>query len=257
MFYCGVRKLVRNKTIRCKPLIFLILSGNYILFFYGNRMNKYFLTLLFASFLLMYSSSLAQIDYDDLNKTTSTIEFGVLGGVDISTFYVEKNNTNEEVKMRSGFSGGMFFRYVFDDNFSIQPAAIFTMMGGEINTSAEKHIYKYNCLNIPIIVNMTFPMHDVIKPRLFMGPEFGIIMDADEEVSHGDGGRMQNNIKNKFNKPNFCMVFGAGVDYAVGRDNLIIDFRYNIGLNDINNGFSNNKVYSRNFSVMAGYSISL
>lgn len=159
--------------------------------------------------------------------------------------------------MRSGFSGGMFFRYVFDENFSIQPAAIYTVMGGEINSADEKHLYKYQCLNIPLIINMTFPMHDVIKPRLFMGPEFGIIIDANEEVTSKGNQNMDINIKNKFNKPNFCMVFGAGIDYALGTNNLEIDFRYNIGLNDINNGFTNNKTYSRNFSVMAGYSISL
>lgn len=220
-------------------------------------MKKIFLGALCLCIFIMHTTLKAQTVFDYPDKKSSDVVLGVQGGIDISTFYFDKNNENQEIKMRSGFSGGMFFRYVFDENFSIQPAAIYTVMGGEINSADEKHLYKYQCLNIPLIINMTFPMHDVIKPRLFMGPEFGIIIDANEEVTSKGNQNMDINIKNKFNKPNFCMVFGAGIDYALGTNNLEIDFRYNIGLNDINNGFTNNKTYSRNFSVMAGYSISL
>ena len=199
----------------------------------------------------------AQNEYFNSNANNSRFEIGLLGGVNVSTFNLEKIENNNDLKMRSGFSGGILLRYVFDENFSVEPAAIYSMMGGKIYSASGDHVYKYNWINIPLIVNMTFPMHDIIRPRLFMGPELGIILDADEEVTAAGGNSISIDVKNKIKKPNFCMVFGAGIDYALGTNNLEIEFRYNVGLNDINDGFMNNKVYTRNFSVMAGYSISL
>lgn len=220
-------------------------------------MKKIYILLFSLVLLAMQTFTFGQSGLYDYPEFNSKLEVGFLGGVSIATFNLDKNSPDSEIKMRTGFSGGVLLRYVFDENFSVQPAVLYSMMGSQLNSSTERHEYKYNYINIPVIVNVTFPMHDVIKPRLFMGPELGIVLDANEEITLPDKRVVKSDIKNKVKKPNFSMVFGAGIDYALGNNNITVDFRYNIGINDINDGFLTSKVYSRNFTIMTGYSIAI
>jgi hypothetical protein len=221
----------------------------------GNLKRIYILLIIF--FICLPIGVRAQFDFSVYGRSDNGFELGVLGGVGVSSVNLENKIESEEIKMTTGFSGGVFLRYVFDENFSVQPAAIYSNMGGEISSSAKKHVYKCDYINIPVVLNMTFPMHPVIKPRIFMGPEFGIVLKANDEVEESGINRSEANIKSRIKKPNFCMVFGAGIDYAVGTNNVVLDFRYHVGLNDINDGFTYTKVFTRNFSFMAGYSISI
>ncbi|MFA0962890.1 outer membrane beta-barrel protein [Roseivirga sp. BDSF3-8] len=113
---------------------------------------------------------------------------------------------------KAGFHAGMFTRITVG-NFFIQPEALFTQAGGEIelNGNGFKEVFKldYNRLDIPVLMGAKFG-----PVRIEGGPVASLMLSDDQ--------KLWDDVSANFKESTLGYQVGVGFDVA----NVIIDFKY-------------------------------
>jgi len=206
--------------------------------------------LISAVLLLIFSISFAQIPgnigYD--NNYSSIKAFGFKGGVNFSNVH---GKDVEDSKMKFGFIGGVFYDFPVNEQISIQPEILFSMKGWrfEDNDYDYKYWGKLNYIEIPILVKYKLNNLNKINPILYFGPCFGFNISSTYKVSY-DGDTDTGTIE-YMNVFEFGIVPGIMLDL---NNNFTIDFRYSIGLTDIDHI---EEEYSMDFDPVKNSVISL
>lgn len=196
------------------------------------------------------------------------IEIGAKGGVNIRSLNFKSNYTGFSNETRAGFVGGIFLKYNINEMFSIQPEVLVAVKGGRqdagkrtvagVAVPSQRFDYNLTYLDIPVLVNVTFPTQSPISPKLFFGPQVGFLLNAKEKFEENGKQIHDKDIKSNMTKADFSLVFGAGLDVAVtAKAKVLLDLRYDLGLTDLDKGFSKTKTRNRGFMIMGGFSFAL
>jgi len=140
-----------------------------------------------------------------------------------------------------GFDGGVLVQFVVQPKFTIQPEVNFSMQGVEINNNITEYSIKLHYITIPVLAKLNGS-----KVSVFAGPQLGILLSADKDVSGGSNA----DIKDQFRSSDIYLVFGA--DYKFGR-NVFFGARYNVGLQQIANNGTGFELHNRYGSLRIGY----
>lgn len=167
-------------------------------------------------------------------NTSAQIQFGLKAGVNISNF---NGSDAGDLDSRTGFLGGAFFAYDFNDMFSIQPEAFYSMKGakqtftdlGETITGT----FKLDYIEIPVLIKLNIPLKggSTVKPSIFAGPALGIKVASTVEVESG-GQSASSDVEN-VSSTDFGFVFGGALGFDVSGHELGFDVRYNLGLTSV------------------------
>lgn len=135
-------------------------------------------------------------------------DFGLKGGLNVANIVGD----SEGVSSKTGFNAGIFISGELSDNVAMQFEVMYSQQGasaGGINVN-------YNYVNVPII--MKFFVSDEINIQV--GPQLGVLasaklgdFDVRDQVSDLDG----------------AIALGFGYESS---SNVIVDFRYNLGITD-------------------------
>ncbi len=156
------------------------------------------------------------------------------------------------------FSGGVavFTRSVFDNGIGIQAEVGFTknVMGLDISAggvSVNDCSMSFNSLNIAALLCYDFHMNETFTLTPFAGLQSAIIIgDAEIEINgEPEKGSVDTTSV-------LSVVFGAGAAIKAGPGAVVIDARYNLGLNSIEEGNAEIAKFS-SLAVSAGYQIKL
>ncbi len=187
---------------------------------------------------------------------------GVQGGIGFSNLGGDVEGTDSKL----GFSAGANLAVDLHEYFRLQ------FLGQYVRKGAEEQVLgvdvKFNLDYIELLVPATLIIpieNSPIMPRLFVGPAIAFELDCSVSAEGGGvsvdvgcdefsdvSGDPDDDVETK--SIDFGVLFGGGVDVAVGNGAITLDVLYNLGLADINDipddPFS---VKNQNIQILAGY----
>lgn len=169
--------------------------------------------------------------------------FGLKAGVNLSSLTIDDPEASYD--SRTGFHAGLFLRGKFG-KVGIQPELLFYTQQTDVrNTLFGKAQDSFTYLTIPIMVKF-YPVGGL---NLQVGPQFGFLIDGERRYETlGFSG--SKDIKDHYKSSDASVSLGAGYDFGFG---LGMDFRYNLGVKDINNAVDGEAVKSRVFLISLGW----
>jgi len=148
--------------------------------------------------------------------------FGIKAGVNFANQDISGSGFAIDTKSQVGFHAGVFFNFMFSDKLGLQPEALFSMQGSKFDFSGFDGKQTLNYITIPVLLR--YNVAEIFS--LHAGPQFGLLMSAEEEFDGGD----PEDIKDDFKGTDFGLAFGAEVDLPV---KVGFGARYVLGLSDI------------------------
>ena len=183
---------------------------------------------------------------------------GLKAGLNVSDVIEDdpgEEATNFSTKL--GFVAGAYFNYQFNKLFAVQPEVYYTMKGAELTDQYNDLTLSLGYVEIPILLQFIIPINESsLKPYLVAGPEIGFNLSAITEYrENGQTTKVDN--KDNVESTEFGLVFGAGVCLPLGKNEIGLDIRYNLGLSDISKSETSGTLKSTviNFNVYYGFSL--
>lgn len=146
----------------------------------------------------------------------------------------------EKDKARIGFVAGLEGEYYAADWFGLAVGLNYAQQGFKFEAEDYKETTKLDYLNVPIVGNFYVAKGLALKT----GFQFGFLMNAKLDSQ---------DIKDLCNKVNFAIP--VGVSYEI--ENVVLDLRYNIGLNKTNKADNGNKARTDLIQITLGYKFNL
>jgi len=185
------------------------------------------------------------------------MQFGVKAGLNISNLSGSDAGSPDS---KTGFAGGVFFMYQFSNMFAIQPEAYYTMKGAKQKGNFEGYDYtatlSLDYIEVPVLLKLIIPIQgSKINPSIFAGPSIGFntTHKAKVEVAGQSSESDMQNIKST----DFGLVFGGGLGFPMGKNELGFDIRYILGLGTIDDSSAKSDVKNGviNFNAYFGFSL--
>lgn len=177
------------------------------------------------------------------------IKFGVKGGVNLSNFTGDVENTKSKV----GFQVGGFAEFKLSDKFFVQPEVMYSLQGTKYEQSEVNYYYKGNIamtyLNVPVMAKY----YVIDKLNIEAGPQIGFLLSAKdkwEDNYNGEKDSGKDDVKDAFKSVSLGLNIGAGYDFT---ENLSAGIRYNFGLSNILDTEGNYKAHNNVVSLTLGY----
>lgn len=159
------------------------------------------------------------------------LTWGVKAGIVASDLYGDDVGGTDA---RTGFNGGLFLNYRFNDYWGLQPEVLFSNKGADLESglSGENAPTEYDLgyLSVPVLAKLYIPASPYLIPNLYAGPEVGFKLYGDANGS---------DLNDQLKDAEFGLAFGAGLDYNLSSDpvNFIrtvgLDLRYTLGLTNL------------------------
>ena len=146
----------------------------------------------------------------------------------------------EKDKARIGFVAGLEGEYYAADWFGLAVGLNYAQQGFKFEAEDYKETTKLDYLNVPIVGNFYVAKGLALKT----GFQFGFLMNAKLDSK---------DIKDLCNKVNFAIP--VGVSYEI--ENVVLDLRYNVGLNKTNKADNGNKARTDLIQITLGYKFNL
>jgi opacity protein-like surface antigen len=146
----------------------------------------------------------------------------------------------EKDKARIGFVAGLEGEYYAADWFGLAVGLNYAQQGFKFEGEDFKETTKLDYLNVPIVGNFYVAKGLALKT----GFQFGFLMNAKLDSQ---------DIKDLCNKVNFAI--SVGVSYEI--ENVVLDLRYNLGLNKTNKADNGNKARTDLIQITLGYKFNL
>jgi hypothetical protein len=161
---------------------------------------------------------------------------------------------------KTGFAGGLFFMYQFSNMFAIQPEAYYTMKGAKEKQDIEGYTVEatvsLDYIEVPLLLKLIIPIQgSSVHPAVFAGPAVGFNTTHKVKVEV-EGQSAEDDIPD-VKSTEFSLVFGGGVGFPVGNNELGFDVRYNLGLTTIDDSADEYDVKNNviSFNVYFGFSL--
>ncbi len=181
---------------------------------------------------------------------------GLKGGLNFANL---RGDDVEDLDLNSkmGFCAGGFITYSINDMLAIQPEILFTMKGTkqeeELWGETFKQTISLNYLEIPVLAKLSIPGQGSFVPNLFIGPYLAIKLTGKVKVEYA--GESEEEDIEDLKGTDFGLVFGGGVDFALGSSKVTVDARYTLGLTTIDASEWEADIKNGVFSLMVGYSL--
>ena len=165
---------------------------------------------------------------------------GIKGGLNFANF-----NSDLDTDSKTGFHAGAFATFKFT-KLAVQPELIFSKQGATLDINGEELESNYSYVNIPVLLKLYL----LGGLNLQVGPQFGFLTSAKQDVLDGFGNKSEEDIKDELKGSEISLGLGAGWDLPFG---LTVDARYNLGLSDISDNEASPEAKNQVFQVSLGY----
>ena len=193
------------------------------------------------------------------------VNYGVKAGLNYSNF--KTSNTGRlDFEYKFLFNAGIYAEIPINEKFKIQPELLYSAQGSKvfldesnviggpnpsdpvISGSESEWKYSFDYLLLPIMLEFNFYKGFFIAA----GPQLGYLISSKQELSdHSNSYYSNEDFNGNFEKITLDFNLGLGYEFKNG---LNINFRYSLGLNDINK--SDYVEYKNSiFQLSIGYSI--
>jgi hypothetical protein len=180
-------------------------------------------------------------------------QFGIKAGLNVSGHYGA--DTDEFHKMKAGGVFGFYMSYAASPQFTIQPEVLYSMKGWKWEEGTYMETGKTNYIEIPVLFKYNVQTEGTTSPSLFVGPAIAFLTKAEVDWDD-DGDTGTEDIKDFLKSSDFSVVFGGGVDFAMGEGTVTFDARYTLGLSKLPDSELDElgvDVKNKTWSFMFGY----
>ncbi len=197
------------------------------------------LSILFLSIILVGVVNLAMAQAE--------LAIGVKGGLNFAKLDVS-GSASSNFESKTGFHGGAFMLIKLT-KIGIQPELIFSKQGSSLKYSGSPTLESnFNYINIPIMLKL----YTVAGINIQVGPQFGFVTKAEQEVPDFSGNITTQDIKDELKGYDLALGLGLGWDAPFG---LMFDARYNLGLTEINDAAGLSATKNQVIQVSVGYKL--
>jgi len=158
---------------------------------------------------------------------------GVKGSLGLNRFNLSTEMVGSNVKDRLGFSAGLIGILPINEMFSLRGELVYAQKGqkNELITANEATaVTKMDYIELPILAQAAIPASETVQPMIFAGGYAAYLLSA-KMIAPDD---KTTDLIDNSRKLDYGLVFGAGVQLAMGESKLLLDARYNLGLQNIN-----------------------
>jgi outer membrane protein W len=197
------------------------------------------------------------------------ISYGAKVGIIMSNLSNTPESWEDDTSYKTGFTGGVFMNYAFNENFSLQPELLYTMKGVEGTLYEYEDLLSvdvtasFDYLEIPLLAVYAFPLESGFRPRVYAGPSFAYNLSSELEISALIFSASAD-ISSLTQVTDFGIVAGAGFDYPAGKGMITFDARFQMGftnvlmtgdflINGSEQTISGDDFKNYGFAFMAGY----
>lgn len=162
---------------------------------------------------------------------------GIKGGIDSYSVSWSPDSIAPSIGHKTGFIGGVFGGVTFTSVIGLQLEALYS--GRSIVDQDSDTRLSTDYFEVPLLVTAKFPLESTLmRPILFAGPsvsfqskcELSGELEGTELTVDCDDPRADVQTEDT----DWGIVFGAGVDYPLGDFLIGGEFRYNLGLTNLN-----------------------
>jgi hypothetical protein len=189
--------------------------------------------------------------------------FGIMGGPQFATLKEDPDPTEVEYGYKAGVLAGVFLAIPLTDVFSIEPQALFSQKGADVDGTGAKSSLdgsiRINYIEIPVLLKVRFPMsYSQVTPFLFAGPSFAFRVGctARGEILTATGSEDCDKVGNgtllDLKSTDVGLTGGGGIQFNAGGYPLRLDARYTWGLTDINDSGDAREIKNRAFAATIG-----
>jgi hypothetical protein len=197
--------------------------------------------------LLTLFLSVMLVGVANLAMSQAELGIGIKGGLNFAKLDVD-GSLSSNFESKTGFHGGAFMLIKLT-KIGIQPELIFSKQGSTLKYSGTPDLESnFNYINIPVMLKL----YTVAGINLQVGPQFGFVTKAEQEVPDFSGNITTEDIKDELKGFDLALGFGLGWDAPFG---LMFDARYNLGLTEINDAAGLEATKNQVFQVAIGYKL--
>jgi hypothetical protein len=146
--------------------------------------------------------------------------FGVLGGVNSSKAYIERDGEDLNTDRRTGWMAGGYAEFGVGKRVSIRPELLVTEQGGETSGGGESSSLALRYVQIPVLARVDIGESGSIRPFLMAGPALSLRIGCELKFSGTiltetvDWDTLQNDSPDPFTKTAVSGVIGGGIDFG-------------------------------------------
>lgn len=192
------------------------------------------------------------------------MQLGVKGGLNIANVggsdadYLVDEDVEINLDSRTGFEGGLFFMYQFNKMFAIQPEAYYTMKGATYSEDQGELCLSLDYIEVPVLFKLLIPIQGSnVRPTVFVGPSVGFNTTAKVTIDYNGDTILDLDLKDETTSTEFCLVFGGGIGFGVGNNEVGVEVRYILGLNSFDDASDPYDVTNNvlNFNAYFGFTL--
>lgn len=166
---------------------------------------------------------------------------GLLLGLNLATQTADVDNEKSSSDIKPGLAVGAFVNLPAGKNFSVQPALLFSMLGGYEKDGEEKVTTTFNYIMLPVLAKLNLK-----GVSIYAGPQLGFLMSAKATYEYA-GEKTKADIKDGFKSTDFMAVAGAEVPLGGG---FALGANYQAGLSNIfKDGGADSKYHNSNIQI--------
>lgn len=138
------------------------------------------------------------------------VEWGLLGGLNVSSFNSDMQNATIDDKL--GWHAGMSMAVKFGV-FAVEPQLLYVRQGFSIDYKDQNYDFKSHSIDVPILFSLR-----ILKPfRIYLGPVLTVMNTCDSGIE-------TENLEFTRVRPTLSYTAGLGVVFL---RHFLVDFRYN------------------------------
>lgn len=205
------------------------------------------------------------------------LSIGLKGGGNISRMSFEEPSFDNKYKF--GPSLGISFSYQLNSYIAVESDLIYSIKGTRhiANTfvgttkSNDEYDYSLDYISVPLLAKFYLPTESSLRPYAELGTSFNFLMNNKREFIPDPNLTHTMEVKptdftSKTKAFDYGLIFSLGTDYHWSSRIITLEFRYDTGLTNIDNGLGNHYNYisgitvnsgsikNRSLSVLLGYS---
>jgi len=160
--------------------------------------------------------------------TASNFSIGVKGGTQFSSF-----SRFAPVNARIGWNAGLTMTYSAWEHWGLGGDVLYTRTGGYYSadrpTGDTRHTVRTDYVRfVPKVTYFFMDLDDAIRPKLFVGPNFGVLTMARDKNRNW-------NLYDEYRPVEFGVTVGTGFNWRMARAIwLNVDVEYLVGISRIN-----------------------
>jgi len=176
---------------------------------------------------------------------------GIKAGFNLAT--LQGDDLSKERTWFGGLTGGFFFRLNFSKFIGLQPELLYEQKGMKIEINDYTYKTRLHYLEMPVQVMLSAPWGKLMIPYVSAGPYAGVLIEARNRV-YNDLDEISRDITTDlFSRADFGVSAGFGSSFNLDAGDVVLDFRFNIGLIDIADENKHPDASNFSFAMTFGY----